>query len=165
MENREGTGGLFYHDGAMQILEEVPALLRGESVNLRYEKTVPGDESQGLVPFYHFKIFDLAGNTIGHINFRVGDTQHIRIAAGHIGYEIAPEYRGHGYSFAACRALAPFVRKHYANVILTVDPSNTPSIRVIEKLGAHLLDEVDIPQNDPAYANSARRKKRYRWVP
>jgi tagatose 1,6-diphosphate aldolase len=149
----------------MQILHEVPANLSGEGVSLRYERTVPGDDSRGLVPFYHFKIVNVANTIVGHINFRVGDTPHVRLAAGHIGYEIAPEHRGHGYALAACMAIAPFVREHYDHVLLTVDPSNHPSIRIIEHLGAKFLDEVEVPADDPAYLKGARRKKRYRWEP
>jgi predicted acetyltransferase len=149
----------------MQILDEVPSCLPGQIISLRHQATVPGDDSQGLVPFYHFKIVDIADNIVGHINFRVGDTPHVRLAAGHIGYEIVPEHRGHGYALAACKAIAPFVRKHYKEVLLTVDPLNRPSIRIIEQLGAKFLDEVEVPANDQAYLKGARRKKRYLWAP
>jgi predicted acetyltransferase len=145
----------------MRILDEPPTFLYGEGISLRYEKTVPGDESQGLVPFYHFKIVNSAETVVGHINFRVGDTPHVRIAAGHIGYEVAPEYRGRGYALAACKAISPFVRAHYKQVLLTVDPSNGPSMRIIEQLGAKFLDEIEVPADDPAYLTGARRKKRY----
>ena len=149
----------------MRILDEPPTFLSGDGISLRYEKTFPGDDSKGLVPFYHFKIINLAKTVVGHINFRVGDTPHVRIAAGHIGYEVAPEHRGHGYALAACKAIAPFVRRHYEQVLLTVDPSNVPSIRIIEQLGARFLDEVEVPASDPAYLKGAQRKRRYYWVP
>jgi tagatose 1,6-diphosphate aldolase len=148
----------------MRILDDAPTFLAGEGIFLRYGKTVPGDESQGLVPCYHFKIVTLAETVVGHINFRVGDTPHVRFAAGHIGYEVEPEHRGHGYALAACKAISPFVRRHYEQVLLTVDPSNGPSIRIIEQLGAKFLDEVEVPANDPAYIRGARRKKRYCWT-
>jgi predicted acetyltransferase len=140
----------------MQILDEVPPCLPGEGISLRYHKTVPGNDSQGLVPFYHFKIANVADTVVGHINFRVGDTTYVRIAAGDIGYEIPPEHRGHGYALAACKAIAPFVTKHCEEVLLTVDPCNQPSIRIIEQLGAKFLDEVEVPADDPAYLNGAR---------
>jgi len=116
------------------------------------------------VPYYHFKIATLAGTVAGHINFRVGDTPHARFAAGHVGYEIESEHRGHGYALAACKAIAPFVRRYYEQVLLTVDPSNHPSIRIIEQQGAKFIDEVEVPANDPAYIGGARRKKRYCWA-
>ena len=149
----------------MHILDAVPAYLPGEGISLRYEKIVPGDDSQGLVPFYHFMIVNSAEIIVGHINFRVGDTQHVLFAAGHIGYEIVPEHRGYGYALAACRAIAPFVRQHYEHVLLTVDPLNVPSIRIIERLEAVFLNQVEVLAHDPAYMKGARRKRRYRWVP
>lgn len=151
--------------GDMLKHEEIPPSLPGQGMYLRYEKTVAGDDSQGLVPFYHFKIINSADIVVGHINFRVGDTPHILNTAGHLGYVVLPEHRGSGYALAACRAIAPFVRRHYDSVILTVDPTNASSIRTIEKLGAEFLGEVDVPENDPGYATGARRKRRYAWVP
>ncbi len=50
-------------------------------------------------------------------------------------------------------------------MVLTVDPSNLPSIRTIEKLGAKLIDVMKVPADDPAYAGGARVKKRYEWIP
>ena len=50
-------------------------------------------ESAGLVPYYHFRIIDVDGTDVGHINFRVGDTEHVRVSAGHIGFEIADVFR------------------------------------------------------------------------
>ena len=105
------------------------------------------------------------GTVVGHINLRIGSGRHLSMTVGHIGYAVHPEHRGHSYSYHACLALAPFARQHYDRVVLTVDPDNTPSIRVIEKLGAVFVEEVLVPEDDPAYANGARRKKRYEWVP
>ena len=143
----------------------IPSHLQHGPVRLRYDKTVPGDPSKGLVPFHHFKIQLADGTEIGHINFRIGDTRHVMMTAGHIGYGIVPEHRGHAYSYHACLAIVPFVRRYYDRVIITVDPPNTASIRIIEKIGATFIDRVDVPEDDPAYANGARSKLRYCWVP
>ena len=105
------------------------------------------------------------GTVVGRINLRLGSARHLSMTVGHIGYTVHPEHRGHSYSYHACLALAPFARQHYDRVILTVDPANTPSIRVIEKLGAVFVEEVVVPEDDPAHVNGARRKKRYEWVP
>lgn len=94
-----------------------------------------------------------------------GPARHVIMTVGQIGYAIRPEHRGHSYSYHACLALAPPARQHCEQVFLTVDPDNTQSIRVIEKLGAIFVEEVVVPEDGPAYANGARRKKRYQWVP
>lgn len=133
-------------------------------VRLRFEKIVEVEPGGQLVPFYHFRIIDPGDNDVGHINLRVGDTRHVNLVAGHVGYEVAKEFRGHAYSFHACRALRPLIRKHYEQIILTVAPENIPSIKIIERLGAKFIDEIDVPTDDPAYASGARRKRRYEWA-
>lgn len=149
----------------MPMLTDIPMDLHSGPVQLRFEKTLPGDLKQGFVPCYHFKILDVNGTIAGHINFRVGETRHVTMTAGHIGYSVLPEYRGSSYSYYACLALRPFILRHYNSVILTVDPDNATSIRTIEKLGAVFIEETDVDVDDPAYDKGARRKRRYKWVP
>ncbi|MDE0083729.1 MAG: GNAT family N-acetyltransferase [Gammaproteobacteria bacterium] len=138
--------------------------LRAGPVHLQLREILPGDPSRGLAATHHFEIMLDDGTVVGHINLRIGSARHLIMTVGHIGYAVRPEHRGHSYSYLACLALAPFARQHYDRVILTVDPDNTPSIRIIEKLGAVFVEEVVVLEDDPAYANGARRKKRYEWV-
>jgi predicted acetyltransferase len=147
-----------------QMVTDIPSELGLGPVRLRFEKTEPGDPLLGLAPSCRFRIFDEHGTEVGHINFRVGATRHITMTAGHIGYAILPEHRGFSYAYHACLALAPFIRLHYDRVILTSNPENAPSIRIIEKLGASFINEVKVPVDDPAFVKGARRKRRYEWV-
>lgn len=141
-----------------------PDNLASGQVRLRFVQTFPGDAPRGFVPYYHFRIL-IAGNVdVGHINFRVGDTEHVRLCAGHIGYEILEAFRGHGFAFQACQALAPFVRAFYPEVTITCDPDNRASKRTIEQLGASFVDEVPVPPEDPHYERGSRTKHRYRWT-
>jgi tagatose 1,6-diphosphate aldolase len=132
-------------------------------VTLRFDKIVPADGKPGIVPYYHFRILKADGTDVGRINLRIGDTEHISIIVGHIGYEILEAHRGHGFALQACRAIAPFVRTIYPAVIITSDPENLASVRTIERLGAEFLGEVPVPPNDPQYQRGSRRKRRYRW--
>ena len=134
-------------------------------VRLRFERIIPGDPARGFVPAFHFRIIAADGSDVGHINFRVGDTQHVLICVGHIGYEIFEPFRGHGYALQACRAIAPFVRSIYECVTITCDPDNFASVRTIERLGANFTGEVPVPPHDPHYQSGSRRKKRYKWTP
>jgi len=135
-----------------------------DAVTLEFVRLVPADLERGFVPFYHFNIV-ARGAEVGHINFRVGDTAHIRLYAGHIGYAVSEPFRGHKYALQACRALAPFVRSLLASVIITSDPDNFASIRTIELLGGVFLDEVPVPEREAQYARGSRAKRRYRWTP
>jgi RimJ/RimL family protein N-acetyltransferase len=141
-----------------------PEALSFGQVRLRFVQIIPRDPACGFVPAYHFRILDANGADAGHINFRVGDTEHVRVCAGHIGFEVLAPARGHGYAFEACRALAPLVWSFYDSVTITCNPDNVASIRTIERLGARFIDEVPVPSHDPHFQHS-RSKKRYQWTP
>lgn len=140
-----------------------PLTIQSGPVKLRFKKIVDVEPGGELVPFYHFKIADAGGTEVGHLNFKVGDTNHIRQCVGHIGYEILPEHRGNSYSYFACKAVRQFVRGFYDRVILTSDPENTPSIKTIEKLNGKFLDEIVVPKYDPSYESGSKKKRRYEW--
>jgi predicted acetyltransferase len=140
-------------------------VLASGEVALSFGGIVPADGRPGIVPYYHFRILTADGTDVGRINLRVGETEHVRIIVGHVGYEIAEAHRGRGYALQACRAMAPFVRTIYPEVIITSDPENMASVRTIERLGAEFIEEVPVPPNDLQYARGSRRKRRYRWKP
>lgn len=142
-----------------------PANLSFDRVRLKFVHIVPGDASRGLVPSYHFRILTADDQDAGHINFKVGDTDHIRLCVGHVGFAVSEAFRGHRLAYQACRAIAPFVRSIYTTAIITADPDNRASIHTIERLGASFVDEVAVPEHDPQYQRGSRRKKRYHWTP
>lgn len=150
---------------SMETFRTPPDSLSFGEVRLQFVRVIPGDAARDLVPAYHFRILLADGSEVGHINFRVGDTEHVRVSAGHIGFQILEPRRGHGYSFQACRAIAPFVRSIYEAVTITCDPDNQASMRTIEQLGASFIDEIPIPPHDPQYRAGSRSKRRYRWTP
>ncbi|HEV2391613.1 MAG TPA: GNAT family N-acetyltransferase [Verrucomicrobiae bacterium] len=141
-----------------------PARLAFAAVSLRFECLSEAELQRGFVPFYHFRI-TVSSTDVGHINFRVGETDHIRLYAGHIGYQVQERFRGGGYAFQACRALEPFIRKIYREVIITADPDNQPSLRTIERLGALFIDQIFFPAGDPQYGKASRVKNRFFWKP
>ena len=145
-------------------LPEAPRYLFYGAAILRFSHVGAGAPERGLVPYYHYRIF-VGELDAGHINLRVGDTQHVRLCAGHIGYGISESFRGHGYAYQACRALAPLVRAISPEVIITTDPDNYASVRTIERLGAVFLDEMAVPEDDPHFAQGSRVKRRYQWSP
>jgi predicted acetyltransferase len=142
-----------------------PDTLSFEDVRLHFVRIIPGDPARDFVPAYHFRIFITDDSDVGHINFRVGDTGHVRVCAGHIGFEILEPFRGHRYALKACRAIAPFVRSIYDVVTITCDRDNLASIRTIELLGANFTDEIPVPPHDPHYQRGSRSKRRYQWRP
>ena len=150
---------------AEDLLPSPPEALAFGDVVLQFSRVVPGEPSRGFVPYFHFRILAADGAEVGYINFRVGDTEHVRVSVGHIGFEIAECFRGHSYALQACRAIAPFVRSSYGTATLSCNPDNHASKRTIERLGARFIDEVAVPLHDPHYESGARIKRRYLWTP
>src|SRR5687768_5497702 len=149
-------------DGAS--LPNPPTPLTSGDVTLSFSHIIPGDPARDFVPSYHFRVL-VAGHDIGHLNLRIGDTSHVRQSAGHIGFEIAPSFRGHRYALQACHALAPFAATFCRPFLITCDPDNPASRRTIELLGATFLDEVPVPPHDPHYTRGSRTKLRFQWTP
>lgn len=147
-----------------QSLPASPKHLSFNLVTLHFSKIVPGNINLGFVPFYHYRVF-VNSTDVGHINLRIGDTEHVRFYAGHIGYEIATAHRGHRYALQACLALAPFARLISPEHVITCDPDNYASYRTIKLLGTTFIDEVSVPIHDPNYLRGSRIKQRFLWSP
>ncbi|MDQ2713432.1 MAG: GNAT family N-acetyltransferase [Chloroflexota bacterium] len=83
---------------------------------------------------------------IGEIRFRPHLTPPYERFFGHIGYNIRPAQRGHGYVTRLLALLLDEARKfHLPGVSLAVEPENLASIRVIEKNGGKLLQVIKDP--------------------
>lgn len=114
-------------------------------------------------PDYHYHIVREDGDRVGDIHLRLGSRSQL-CYEGNIGYYIYPGHRGRGYAPAACRLLAKEAEKlGISSLMITIDPDNSPSRRVCQKLGAVLVEEVRIPRSHPLYRQGERRKCRYMW--
>jgi [ribosomal protein S5]-alanine N-acetyltransferase len=62
--------------------------------------------------------------------------------AAEVGYSVFPEFRRRGYATETCRAMLAWARAEHGvrHFISSIEPSNAPSIRVIEKLGFAPMD-------------------------
>ena len=127
----------------------------------------PADPQRGIVPAYHFwmRLKPQAGAEIeiaGGIGLRIGNTPHIVLYAGHIGYHVYPPARGRHLARRATALLLPLARRHgITDLWITTNPDNIPSRRTCEGLGATLVETVAVPPDDPLYARGERHKCRY----
>jgi predicted acetyltransferase len=141
-----------------------PGRLVDDDLELVLVEKIPGDLSRGYLPAYRFKMTQVGQDeTIGRIELRVGDTPHIRLYGGHIGYRVFEPHRGHRYAARACRLILPLARNHAMQALwITCNPDNIPSRRTCELAGAELVEIVDLPEGTDMYRAGERQKCRYR---
>jgi predicted acetyltransferase len=141
-----------------------PGELIDSDLELILVEEYPGDPTINYVPAYKFKMSLVGqGNEIGHIELRVGNTNHIVMYGGHIAYEVAPEHRGHRYAARACKLLFPLAQSHGLETIwITCNPDNIASRKTCELAGAQLVEIVDLPEDTDMYQEGERQKCRFR---
>ena len=125
----------------------------------------PAPPGEGYVPQYHFDIC-LPGKAepIGSIRLRIGNTELITEYAGHIGYGINEEYRGHRYASKACNLVKAVALDHgFETCWIMCEPDNIASRRTCETIGAKFIEIVHIPENHDLYQRGERQKCRYQW--
>jgi predicted acetyltransferase len=151
-------------EGAFRFV--APGELRDDEIVLRLVATQPADPTRNWVPYYVFHIEDVkTGRRAGEIQLRVGNTEHMRLYGGHVGYGVRPEFRGKHFAARALRLLMPVARRHgLLELWITCNPENVASRRTCELAGAELIEIVDLPPHVDMYQEGERQKCRYRLL-
>ena len=118
------------------------------------------------VPTYQFDmVHQETREILGNIRLSVGSTPHLERYAGHIGYGVLPNHRGHRYASRAVRLLLPLaVQINLDPLWITCDPENLASRRTLELAGAELVEIVDVPPDCIIHRKGHPRKCRYKIV-
>lgn len=132
-------------------------------LHLREFKRFEAEPTKNLVPSIIYDVI-LGNEVIGKLSLRIGDNENIYYG-GHLGYTINEAFRGHSYAYKACELLRDIAEEEgLTHLIITCNPDNIPSIRTCEKLGASLLEEVDVPEYHEMYHRGEFKKRRYKWT-
>jgi len=125
----------------------------------------PAYPAKKYVPAYWFDIREVGvPEIIGKIDLRIGNTNHLVMYGGHIGYGIYPDYRGHHYAAKACKLIKQVALDHGMKTLwITCNPDNIASRRTCEILGLELVEIVNLPEDVDMYQKGDRKKCRYRW--
>ncbi len=144
------------------LLEDVGPM-RDRDLWLELRAREPENPARGWVPAYRFAMrLDGVGHAVGRLGFRVGTTLTIERYAGHLGYEVSSAFRGNRLAERSCRLIFPLARRHgFHELWITCNPDNLPSRRTCERLGAELIDTVDVPRDSDVFAPGSERKCRY----
>src|SRR5688500_15079716 len=130
----------------------------------------PPDQTKSQVAQYHFwmRLRSARGYRPpvpfgGGVGLRISDSINTRTYYGHIGYNVFPPARGRHFAERAVRLILPLARLHDLRTLwITCNPDNVPSRRTCERLGASLIEVVDLPLDHPLYQRGERQKCRYR---
>lgn len=115
---------------------------------------------KGFVPYTIYSII-VHDTEVGRLILREGNDEECYYD-GHLGYTIYEEYRGHHYGYKACVQLQRMINKDH--VIITCDPSNIPSQKIVKKLNCQYLGRKMIPQHlKKFYTKDEIEKDIYIW--
>ncbi len=118
---------------------DVDAVL-GRLVDMAAGRNLP----EGFVPMTTFWALDAAGGLVGVIRLRHRLNDFLLLHGGHIGYYVARAERGKGYATEMLRQTLIEARGlGIERALLTVHTDNAASIRVIERNGGVLENEVE----------------------
>lgn len=133
-------------------------------IDLHLARCIPAVLSKKLLPSYHYCICPHGvPDPAGRIDVRIGINSETRYV-GHIGYNVAPQYRGNHYALRACRLVREVAQAHgMQKLVITCNPDNLPSKRTCEGLGARLLEVVDLPPGNILYQRGERQKCVFEW--
>ncbi|MBI3332436.1 GNAT family N-acetyltransferase [Candidatus Peregrinibacteria bacterium] len=96
---------------------------------------------EGWVPASIYWLVD-GGKFIGHVSIRHRLNKRLREFGGHIGYAIRPSKQQKGYGSSILEMAIPKARElGIGRVLVTCDPDNIASRKIIEKNGGSLMEQ------------------------
>jgi tagatose 1,6-diphosphate aldolase len=123
----------------------------------------PDDGPPAYFFWMHVQSDDPAKVIAGGVSLRIGRTADLEQYMGHYGCHVYPPSRGRHYAERAGRLLLPLAKRHGINPMwITCNPDNFPSRRTCERMGAELVEIVDLPADHPLREAGDRSKCRYR---
>ena len=142
-----------------------PGELVDRDLKLILIEKAPGKAKYEYVPAYIFEMQKTDTlQKMGRINLRVGNTEHITMYAGHIGYNVYSQFRGNRYAARSCRLLFPLAKHHGLNPLwITCNPENIASKRTLEIAGGTFVEIVDVPEDNEIYKKGDLKKCRFRF--
>lgn len=134
-------------------------------VDLVIGAKIERDPAEGLAPAYGFDIMPHGEREIaGRIYLRMVNSTYVHLYAGHIGYWISPAFRGRRFAGRACELIRPVAHHHgFSTLWITCNPDNWASRRTCERIGATLVEIIDVDPKTPIYRDGERQKCRYLW--
>lgn len=82
---------------------------------------------------------------VAHVNIRHQLNEYLKNIGGHIGYAVRPSMQGKGYGSSILKLALPNAREiGIKKALLTCDPENIASQKIIEKNGGIFHQEIEV---------------------
>lgn len=140
-----------------------PGTLVDEDLQLLIIETGHRGPENDLFPFYRFAMINThTRERMGRITLRIGDVSGVLRYAGHIGFDVIPEHRGHRYAARATYLVMSLARAHGLKALwIGCSEDNIASRKTCERLGGMLVETIDVPSGIDLYAQGMRKLCRY----
>lgn len=134
-------------------------------VVLQFDRLLPDDPANGRFAAEQYYIVEKkTSQRVGVIRLRLSNQDEVLFYAGHVGYSIDAVFRGQHYAAYGCLELKPIaIERGFREAWITCDPDNWASRRTCERIGAELIEIVDLPEDLDMYLDGERQKCRYQW--
>lgn len=148
----------------LKNIEEQYVLLEDDVIKLVLGKMTEPIEMTCNLPAYLFNIVKKdTEEIVGECDFRIGTNESVNYA-GHVGYIIYDQYRGHHFAYHALMLLLELGRRHeYSKIIVTSNPENIASIKTIERAKGKFIKIIDVPQDHGLYRHGEYRMMVYEF--
>lgn len=141
-----------------------PGYLGNDEIHLVLANLIKADPEKGYLPAYCFQIRRCQDDAlVGSCVLRVGQNAAVQYS-GHVGYAIAPDYRGHRYAAKAVALLLPLgFRCGLREIIITCRPNNSASRQTCLLAGGTFLGTSSVPDWHEMYHTGCKEVCRYHF--
>ena len=138
--------------------------IKGLGIQLVLAYCLEGLNAMDQVPAYVFNICLDDGRVVGQIDIRIGESDHLNLYGGQIGYGVSSDFRGHYFAYKACRLIKQVAWDHgMQSLWITCNTDNIASIKTCQRLGARLISTEVVPVGCELYRRGDRVKYRFLW--
>ncbi|MBQ8039507.1 MAG: GNAT family N-acetyltransferase [Lachnospiraceae bacterium] len=122
-----------------EITEYMEPLFEERDEEIEYTKSY----IKNVYEFYGFGMWTVVEKTSGKIIGRAGVSYREGYELPELGFMIGKAFWRRGYAYEVCRAIANYMYENYnmEEILIFIEPQNTPSILLAKKLGAVLYKE------------------------
>lgn len=122
-----------------EITRYMEPLFEDRNEEIEYTKSY----IKNVYEFYGFGMWTIVEKNTGKVIGRAGVSYREGFEHPELGFMIGKDFQRQGYAYEVCSAIADYMYENYGmeEILIFIEPQNTPSIFLAKKLGATLYKE------------------------